>query len=152
MTDRAAYAKQRFEEGLNCAQAVFAAFSDITGIDEDMSLRLSSSFGGGMGRMREVCGALSGAFLVAGVLWGNYDPTDGAAKKAHYARIQQIAAEFREENGDILCRNILGLKTAGPDDPTPAARTREYYASRSCGDCVASAAAILQRMIDKESK
>ena len=117
-----------------------------------MALRLSSSFGGGMGRMREVCGALSGAFLAAGVLWGSYDPTDAAAKKAHYARIQQIAAEFREENGDILCRNILGLKTAGPDDPTPAARTREYYASRSCGDCVASAAAILQRMIDKEAK
>lgn len=147
MTERAAHAKALFEDGLNCAQAAFAAFSDLTGIDYETSLRLSSSFGGGMGRMREVCGALSGIFLAAGALWGDYDPRDNGAKKEHYARIQALAAAFREENGDILCRNILGLKTAGPDDPTPAARTREYYASRSCGDCVASAVEILERAI-----
>ena len=140
-------AKALFEEGYNCAQAVFCAFADEMGMEVDQAAKLVSTMGGGMGRMREVCGALSGIFLAAGALWGDYDPRDNGAKKEHYARIQALAAAFREENGDILCRNILGLKTAGPDDPTPAARTREYYASRSCGDCVASAVEILERAI-----
>ena len=149
MTDRAAYAKQRFEEGLNCAQAVFAAFSDITGIDEDMALRLSSSFGGGMGRLREVCGAVSGAFMVAGCLYGYADETDKNAKTAHYALIQDIAARFRERNGTIICRDLIGAE-ANDKSAVPTDRTADFYKRRPCVELVEIAAEIMDEIIKEK--
>ncbi len=130
--------------GYNCAQAVFAAFCDLTGLDEKTALILSSSFGGGMGRMREVCGAVSGMFMVVGLLYGYSDPKDAAAKKEHYALIQRMASEFREENGSIICRELL----SGPDSsPTPTARTDEFYKKRPCTELVAVCANITDRII-----
>ena len=99
--DKSIYAKKAvdlFKEGYNCSQAVFLAFEDKLHIDRNVALKLSSSFGGGMGRLREVCGAVSGMFLVAGVLYGYDDPKDYDKKKEHYARIQQLAKEFEELN------------------------------------------------------
>ena len=93
-----------FREGYNCAQAVFAAFCDVTGMDFQTALRLSSSMGGGMGRLREVCGACTGMFLAAGLLYGYDDPADPAAKAMHYLRIQMLAAEFRSQHGTLICR------------------------------------------------
>ena len=116
-----------FKSGYNCAQAVFVAFSDVTGLDEKTALMLSSSFGGGMGRMREVCGAVSGMFMVAGQLYGYASPTDNVAKKEHYALIQRMAAKFREENGSIICRELLGIDS---DGATPTKRTDEFYKKR----------------------
>ena len=98
-----------FEEGYNCAQSVFLAFSDLHGMDTHMAAALSSSFGGGMGRLREVCGAVSGMFLVAGILYGYDDPGAREEKAAHYARIQELAKAFEEKNGSIVCRELLGL-------------------------------------------
>ena len=98
-----------FKSGYNCAQAVFVAFSDVTGLDEKTALMLSSSFGGGMGRMREVCGTFSGMVLVLGLLYG-YDAsneTETANKKLHYARVQELAERFRAEFGSIICRELL---------------------------------------------
>lgn len=139
-------AGELFESGLNCAQAVFTAFSDVTGIDENTSRALSSSFGGGMGRLREVCGAMSGAFMVAGILWGNYDPKDTDAKAKHYALIQSLAARFKEENGSYICRELLELP--GADVPVPEERTADYYKRRPCAEYVRIAA----RIIDEEIK
>ena len=100
-------AEALFKEGYNCAQAVLLAFSDVTGLDEKTAALLSSSFGGGMGRLREVCGSLSVAFAAVGILRGYSDPKDTEKKKELYALIQEIAAEFKEENGSIICRELL---------------------------------------------
>lgn len=135
-------AKALFCEGYNCAQAVFAAFCDEMGLEFETALRLSSSFGGGMGRLREVCGAVSGMFMVAGMLRGYSDPKDKAAKAEHYALVQTLAKRFEEENQSIICRELLGLSVK-KEAPTPEERTREYYKKRPCAELVACAAEIL---------
>ena len=138
-----------FLEGYNCTQALALSFSDLIGMDEKTLVRLSSSFGGGMGRLREVCGAVSGMFLVAGFLYG-YD-TPGAAgqkdKAEHYARIQELAAEYRAVNGSIVCRELLGLGKAGADHPAPEVRTAEYYKKRPCKQVIGIAATIMEQYV-----
>lgn len=137
-----------FEEGYNCAQAVFLAFADMHGIDERTAAALSSSFGGGMGRLREVCGAVSGMFMTAGVLYGYDSPTAKEEKAEHYARIQELASSFEAANGSIVCRELLGL-TVHRDVPIPEARTKEYYKKRPCKELVGQAAEILERYIEE---
>ncbi len=133
-----------FEEGYNCAQSVFLAFEDLYEIDRKTALRLSSSFGGGMGRLREVCGAVSGMFMVAGVLYGYDDPKASAEKTEHYTRIQKLAADFSKENGSIVCRELLGLSVKH-DVPIPEARTEEYYKKRPCKELVGMAVEIMEQ-------
>lgn len=144
-------AQAYFTEGYNCSQAVAMAYADLIGMDETMLARAMSSFGGGMGRMREVCGAVSGMSFAAGVLYGYAEPTAAGQqeKAAHYARIQELAGAFREVNGSIVCRELLGLDISGSDDPTPKKRTPEYYKKRPCGQLVALAATILEDYIAK---
>lgn len=136
-------ARSYFLEGYNCAQSVLLAFHEELGLDKETAARMSSSFGGGMGRLREVCGAVSGMFLAAGLFYGYSSPDNQAEKKAHYERIQALAAAFRERNGSIVCRELLGLDHKA-DAPTPSARTEEYYKKRPCADLVADAAEILE--------
>ena len=135
-------AVQNFMSGYNCAQAVFLAFAPDIGMDRDAAARLSSSFGGGMGRLREVCGALSGIFLAAGALYGYDVIGDDDVKMAHYALIQDLAAKFRAEHGTILCRELIGR--SGPEDPRPEPRTQAYYDHRACAKFVATAARLLE--------
>lgn len=135
-----------FEEGYNCAQAVFLAFEDLHGMDRKAAAALSSSFGGGMGRLREVCGSVSGMFMVAGVLYGYDDPKAKFEKTDHYARIQKLAAEFEEKNGSIVCRELLGLSVK-KQEPTPEERTAEYYQKRPCKELVGMAAEIMEKYI-----
>lgn len=145
-------AREYFKQGYNCSQAVVLAFCDVTGLDEKTALALSSSFGGGMGRLREVCGAVSGMFLVAGCLWGPTDPADRAGKAAHYALIQEMARRFRERSGgSIVCRELLGL--AGHDRaPTPTERTPEFYQKRPCVQLVSDAAEIMDEILAEKAK
>jgi len=138
--DHGAYAAELFLQGYNCAQAVSMAFSDVTGLEPAYAARLISSFGGGMGRMREVCGAVSGMLMVAGLLYGYDTPDDDTAKKAHYTLVQRLAGEFREEAGSIVCREILKNP---PSDPSPTARTAAFYAQRPCARMVFLASRIL---------
>ena len=139
-------AEQLFKEGYNCSQSLALAFCEEIGIEKSKLLRIVSSFGGGMGRMREVCGAVSGMFLAAGLLQGYSDPRDAEGKKAQYALVQELAEAFRNKNGSIVCRELLGLDHKS-DAPTPQARTREYYAKRPCADLVADAARILEERL-----
>lgn len=142
---RAERARQCFLAGHNCPQSVVNAFDDVledNGIDLATAVRLASPFGGGMGRMREVCGAVSGMLMILGLLEGYDDPAADDAKARLYERVQELADEFRAENGSILCRELLGL-SEGPSEPTPSARTEAYYHSRPCAEYVASAARIL---------
>ncbi len=140
-------ARELFKQGYNCAQAVLLAFCDVTGLDEKTALLLSSSFGGGMGRMREVCGAVSGMFMVAGLLYGYHETSDQTGKTEHYKRIQTLAEEFRKENGSIICRELLGLP-GGADSPVPELRTNTYYKKRPCAELVAMAARIMDAYIE----
>ena len=133
-----------FQEGYNCSQSVFLAFEDCYDMDHQAALRLSSSFGGGMGRLREVCGAVSGMFMVAGLLYGYTSPTDNEKKKAHYALIQAMAQKFKDKTGSIICRELLG----GPDNsPNPTLRTAEFYKKRPCSELVRICADIVDQVI-----
>ena len=138
--DHGVLSKEMFCKGYNCAQAVVAAFHEELGMTESEAARLSSSFGGGMGRMRETCGAVSGMLLVAGLLWGYGTPGDDEAKAAHYRLVQEMAAKFRERTGSLICRELLGNP---PSDPNPTPRTADFYKTRPCSGFVALAAEIL---------
>ena len=142
--DRALYAAEMFLNGYNCAQAVAVAFCDVTGLEEAFAAKMASSFGGGMGRMREVCGAVSGMLMVAGLLYGYDSKNDEKAKKDHYALVQLLAGKFREQVGSIVCREILKNP---PSDPNPTPRTAEFYAQRPCTRMVILATQILEDYI-----
>ena len=142
--DHGTKSAELFLNGYNCAQAIAVAFSDITGLDNHFSARMASSFGGGMGRMREVCGAVSGMLMVAGLLYGYDTPGDDVNKKAHYTLVQELAGKFLEQTGSIICREILKNP---PSDPAPSPRTAEYYAQRPCARMVFTAAQILDEYI-----
>lgn len=134
-------AKALFHQGFNCSQSVFAACADIYGIDEPMALRLAASFGGGIGRMRQTCGAACGMFLLAGLENGSVLPGDAEGKKQNYALVQDLAAKFKGENGSLICAELLGIAPK-PQESTPEARTEAYYKKRPCADMVASAVRI----------
>ena len=137
-----------FKEGYNCAQAVVLAFEDLTGLDKSTLLKLSSSFGGGLGRLREVCGSVSGMAIILGILYGYDDSSAQEEKSAHYTRIQEVAHAFEEKNGSIVCRELLGLSTKH-DAPTPEARTEGNYKKRPCVELVGDSAEILEEYIAK---
>ena len=146
MTDHGTIAEAYFKQGYNCAQSVLLAFGDVTGLEEQTAAMLSSSFGGGLGRLREVCGAVSGAAMVLGLVKGYSDPDDRDAKKAHYARVQEFAERFKKRNGSIICRELLnGVPTA--EGKEPEARTKEYYQKRPCAELCRCAAEIVDEMI-----
>lgn len=147
MSKHSELAKELFKKGYNCSQSIVAAFSDETGLDEKTSLKVSSSFGGGMGRLREVCGAVSGMFMVAGLILGYSEPDDNKKKSEHYALVQKLAKVFSDQNGSIVCRDLLGLQK-GSDSPKPEARTSEYYKKRPCIDLVGDAAEILDEYLE----
>ena len=143
--DHSMYAAELFMQGYNCAQAVTVAFSDVTGLDKETSAKIASSFGGGMGRMREVCGAVSGMLMVAGLLYGYDNPGEkDVNKKEHYQLVQYLAGQFRDEVGSIVCREILKNP---PSDPNPTPRTEEFYKKRPCARMVILAAEILDDYI-----
>ncbi len=145
-TDRAQRAKELFENGCNCSQAVLLAFSDVTGLENETALKIASSFGGGMGRMREVCGAVSGALMVLGISKGYSDLSNTDAKKAHYALVREFANRFKEENGSIICRELLsGVKTSVGG--VPEERNDTYYKKRPCSELCFSAAKITEELL-----
>lgn len=143
-------ATELFAEGYNCAQSVMAAFCDVTGMDTETALMLSSSFGAGMGCMREVCGACSSMFMIAGLLYGYDSPDDNAVKTEHYKLIQRLAGEFKAEHGSVICRELLKNLSAAKSS-VPEERTEKYYKVRPCVKFVESAANILDKYIS-ESK
>lgn len=137
-----------FEQGYNCSQSVVLAFAEDFGIDPLTALKFSSSFGGGMGRLREVCGAVTGAFMVLGWCYPATDITDKGAKKENYAAVQNFAMEFKGQMGSYICAELLKLKRE-PQTPIPSERSREYYSLRPCSRCVAAACEILAKEVHK---
>ena len=154
--DHAARAKVLFYEGYNCSQAVFCAFSGVTGLDMETSAKLASSFGGGFGRLREVCGTISAAAMVLGILKGYSDPGDPQAKKAHYQLGRDFAGRFRAAEGSIICKELLARANVAPEAAAPGgdpeARTREYYKKRPCPELAWQAAHILDKILADGAK
>lgn len=132
-----------FKRGFNCAQSVAMAFADKMGLSENDASKLASPFGGGFGRMREVCGAVSGMLLVLGSVEGNGTGTDNASKQALYEKVQALMHEFKDKNGSYVCRELLSLSVAN-SDPTPEKRTETYYKKRPCALLVGDACEILE--------
>ena len=147
--DHGIQAAELFLSGYNCAQAVAVAFHEELGLTERQAARMASAFGGGMGRMREVCGAVSGMLFVLGSLYGYDTPGDDVRKKELYSRVQALAAGFRAENGSIICREILKNP---PTDPTPSPRTAEYYAQRPCARMVLTAARLMEQFMEENPR
>lgn len=150
MTGHSEKAKELFMQGYNCSQAVLGAFCEELGLDFETAMKISSSFGGGMGRMREVCGAVSGMFMAAGLMYGPSDNENSAAKGEHYKRIQELANRFKEMNGSIICRELLeGIESSTL--PAPSERTATYYKKRPCVDLVGDAADIFEKYLKENS-
>ena len=148
--DRVEKARRLFkEEGYNCCQAVVLAYNDLFNIDDKLAASLASGFGGGMGRMREVCGSVSGMVMLAGLIYPADNPSDKNGRTRNYALVQEVAEEFRMINGSIVCKELLGLvpmgssESAPKESPEPSDRTNEYYKKRSCAEMVALAARII---------
>ena len=159
--ERVEKAKRLFKEGgYNFCQAVVLAYNDVFGLPDDTAAALSSGFGGGMGRMREVCGSVSGMVMLAGLLEPATDPKNMAVRTANYALVQEVAGEFKAINGSIICRELLGLSPMGasatqsssdihgiPESPAPSERTEAYYKKRPCEEMVGISARIIGEKI-----
>lgn len=139
-------AVENFKSGYNCAQSVFFAFAEDFGFDKETALKLSSSFGAGMGRLREVCGAVSSMFAIAGLKYGYTSNNDDELKAKHYELIQTLAEEFKSKYDTIICRELLGLPD-GADSPIPSVRTQQYYQERPCEKFIEFAAEIIEQKI-----
>ena len=145
-------AAELFYKGYNCSQAVAVAFCDVTGLDEKMTAKMVSGFGGGVGRMREVCGAVSGMVLVLNMIYGSGDLSDKNAKDGQYARIQAVAGAFKEQCGSIVCRELLGLDKKAATPAVSEERTAAYYKKRPCAELVALAAEITEKYLADNPK
>lgn len=147
--ERVRQAVENFEAGYNCSQSVFLAYSDLFDLDWELAKKMSVSFGGGMGRMREVCGTVSAMAMLAGFKYPVPDTNDQTARTRNYGMVQKMATLFKEKYGTIICRELLGSQNPGTH-PEPASRTREYYSKRPCGKYVAEAARLAGKMLKEE--
>lgn len=151
LKDRVEKAVELFKSGYNCSQSVVAAFADMYGFTEEQAFHISASFGGGIGRMRQTCGAACGLFQLAGLEKCAVEGSDRAGKAANYALVQELAAEFKRRNGSMICAELLGLKK--PEGSSmPEARTEQYYAKRPCPRMVETAAQIWVEHLEKEAE
>ena len=146
MESRVKQAVATFESGFNCCQSVFVTYADLLGMDRETALKMSCSMGGGIGRMREVCGTVSAMALLTGLQCGNTEPENEEAKTYNYEKVRSLADAFQKEQGTIICRELLGIKER-EQSAAPSARTAQYYASRPCSHLVACAARLVEEML-----
>lgn len=145
--DRIQKAKDLFEQGCNCSQAVICAYSDLFGMDEATAMRVSEGFGGGMGRMRLTCGAVSGMFMLAGLKYGKGIPNDLETRTKVYDTVQKMAKEFEAMNGTIVCGDLLGINKPKDTGAVPTERNSEFYKKRPCVGCVEDCAKIVEKYL-----
>ena len=151
LEDRVVRAVDNFMQGYGCCQSVVAAFSDLYGMDETMAKRIAAGFGGGVGRMRMMCGAVSGIVILTGLDCGQTEGADRQGKSACYKVVQELLAQSKAENGSLICAELLGLKGPVPmGNYVASERTKEYYKKRPCAAKVESAARIFARYLDEK--
>lgn len=150
MSEKVEKAKELFKAGYNCSQSVLGVFCEELGLDFDTAMKISSSFGGGMGRMREVCGTVSGMFMAAGLAYSSAD-SSVQNKSNQYSIVQELAKRFKEKNGSIICRELLqGVETSS--SPIPSERTETYYKKRPCIELVGDSVEILEEFLKENQK
>ncbi|MBE6858114.1 MAG: C_GCAxxG_C_C family protein [Ruminococcus sp.] len=147
MGERAEKARSLFMEGYNCSQSVLGAFADLYGLDMNTAMRLSDGLGGGMGRMRLTCGAVSAMAIVAGLELSSGRPKDSDNRTEVYAKVREMSEKFAEKNGSVICAELLGSAVPGDNSSRPEARTAEYYKKRPCAECVYDCAAIIESLL-----
>ena len=147
MTKRVEKAKELFKSGYNCSQAVVGAYADLFGMEPELALKLAEGFGGGMGRMRLTCGAVTGMFMLAGLKMSSGSAGDTDKRTEIYETIRAMALEFENNNGSIVCGDLLGLNRPKDDSASPEARSEEYYKKRPCVECVGECAMIVERFL-----
>lgn len=150
LEERITRAVDNFESGFNCSQSVFLAYADLLGLELELAKKMTVSFGGGVGRMREVCGTVSAMAMLAGFRYPVLETSDQGARTRNYAMVQKMAELFREKHASIICRNLLPPQDAAATSPAPSLRTGAYYGRRPCGKYVAEAARIAGRMLKGE--
>lgn len=149
--ERSARGRDLFLQGYNCCQSVLLAFADLLPVDESVLKTMGSGFGGGVARLREVCGCMSAMAMIAGYISPAVDPGNMEARTANYALVQSFAASYKEKMGSIICREILGLRQTAKESPRPSERTPEYYKSRPCAlSCANAAAIVAEYLIDNQ--
>lgn len=141
-------ARELFLEGFNCSQSVFCAFCDRFDIDESTAKKISAGLGGGIGRQREVCGAVSGAAMVLGSIAAATEGADEKSKATNYELVREFSEEFKKLHETIICRDLLKLAAEKKESATPDSRTDDYYKTRPCLRLVEDAAEILTKMIE----
>ncbi|MEA4840313.1 MAG: C-GCAxxG-C-C family protein [Bacteroidales bacterium] len=144
-------AVENFKNGYNCAQSVALAYADLFPVDVETIKQLSAPFGGGMGRLREVCGAVTGAFMILGMEYPATVPNDKPSKAANYASVQRVGLQFKDRMGSYICADLLKIGRH-PENPNPEDRNAEYYAKRPCAYCVSIAAEILGKELMQSIK
>lgn len=145
--DRKERAKENFKNGCNCSQAVAAAYCDLFGMSVDDAMRVSEGFGGGMGRMRLTCGAVSGMCMLAGLKYSKANAGDVETRTKIYDTVQKMCREFEEKNGSIICGDLLGINKPKDSSPQPEERTEQYYQKRPCVECVGDCAALVEKYL-----
>ena len=152
LDERVARAVENFMSGYGCCQSVVAAFADLYGLDDTLAKKIAAGFGGGVGRMRMMCGAVSGIVMLVGLHCGQTEGSDREGKSACYKVVQELLAQSREQNGSLICAEILGLKGYEKASCSYIAspRTAEYYKSRPCAAKVESAARIFADFLKKK--
>jgi C_GCAxxG_C_C family probable redox protein len=134
-----------FKEGYNCSQAVFSAFSEDLNLEKDLALKVSCGFGGGMARMGETCGAVTGAFMAIGAKYGKTDIADDAARAKTYAKVSEFVEEFKLRNNTIVCKELIGCVLSTPEGAKIASEKNLH--STVCPKFVADAAEILEKIL-----
>lgn len=145
--NRTEQAKENFKKGYNCSQSVVLAYADLFGVDKKTAAAMAEGFGGGMGRMRLTCGAVSGMFMLAGLKYSKGEAGDTETRTKIYETVQKMANDFSQKNGSIVCADLLGLNLPKDNSPAPEARTEQYYKKRPCVDCVGDCAEIVEKYL-----
>lgn len=145
--ERVEIAKENFKKGYNCAQSVVAAYADLFGADADMAVRLAEGFGGGMGRMRGVCGAVTAMYMLAGLKYSKAVPKDTDTRELIYKTVRRLTEEFERKNTTVVCAELLGENKPNDNSAKPEARTQSYYKKRPCIGCIEDAALIVEKIL-----
>ena len=148
--ERIIRAEELFVSGYNCSQAVVAAFADLFGFTEEQGLKLSAGMGGGMGRPRMTCGAVSGMAILAGMDCGSADASDREGKSANYKVVQELCERFKSEHQSLICAELLNIRKGAPLSYEASERTAEYYKTRPCVNMVVTAAKIFADYLDEK--
>lgn len=149
--DKVQKAKELFKSGYNCSQSVVGAFAEDFGFDFETAVKIAEGMGGGMGRMRLTCGAVSGMAMVAGMKYSQAKAGDIKTRTKIYEKVREMSKDFSDMHGSIICAELLGGSMPSDKGAKPEARTAEYYKKRPCVECIGDCAAIVQkRLIDEE--